>query len=114
MASFGNKNDGAAQRKKYIARRSGQAVKNFDLCYRRYERKEMTPSIEMAKKIAGFLNTTVGYLLGETKETNIHKDPEMLQRLHDLKSLKQEEQSHILFALDAMLGDAKTRSAHAK
>ena len=74
----------------------------------------MTPSIEVAKKIAGFLDTTVGYLPGETKGTNIFKDPEMLQRLHYLKSLKQDEQSHILFALDAKLKDAKTKRAYAK
>jgi transcriptional regulator with XRE-family HTH domain len=32
----------------------------------RYERDEMTPSIEAAKNVAKLLNTTVGYLLGET------------------------------------------------
>ena len=33
----------------------------------RYEHDEMIPSIEAAKNIAKLLNTTVGYLLGETE-----------------------------------------------
>ncbi len=34
----------------------------------RYERDEMVPSIDAAKKIAVTLNTTVGYLLGEVEQ----------------------------------------------
>ncbi|WP_245558474.1 helix-turn-helix domain-containing protein [Fulvivirga imtechensis] len=34
----------------------------------KYERDEMKPSIEAAKKLAKILDTTVGYLLGETEE----------------------------------------------
>jgi transcriptional regulator with XRE-family HTH domain len=40
----------------------------------RYKRDEMTPSIEVAKKIAGYLDTTVGYLLRETDATDLFKD----------------------------------------
>ena len=46
----------------------------------RYERDEMTPSIDAAKKIAVLLNTTVGYLLGETEQTNLLSDPDMHKR----------------------------------
>jgi len=41
----------------------------------RYERDEMTPSVEVAKKISNFLNTSVGYLLGETNKSDLFKDP---------------------------------------
>jgi transcriptional regulator with XRE-family HTH domain len=39
----------------------------------RYERDEMPPSIEAAKKLAKILDTTVGYLLGETDQADIFK-----------------------------------------
>jgi hypothetical protein len=48
----------------------------------------MTPSIEVAKKIAKLLSTTVGYLLGETDEENILKDPEMLKRLNEIEKME--------------------------
>jgi transcriptional regulator with XRE-family HTH domain len=44
----------------------------------KYERDEMQPSIEAAKKIAKLVDTTVGYLLSETEQENLFKDPDML------------------------------------
>jgi transcriptional regulator with XRE-family HTH domain len=80
----------------------------------RYERDEMTPSIEVAKKIAGYLNTTVGYLLGETEETDLFKDPDMLDRLNDIVELPEKEKEALLMSVDAFLRDAKTRKAYKK
>lgn len=60
----------------------------------RYERDEMTPNIEAARKLANQVDTTVGYLLGETKE--VIKDPEMLKRLNDIIALPDADKSHIL------------------
>ena len=76
----------------------------------RYERDEMTPSIEVAKKIAGFLNTTVG----ETQETNLFKDPDMLERLNDIVELPEKEKEALLMSVDAFLRDSKTRKAYKK
>jgi len=114
MASFGKKMSELRKEKNMSQGDLAKLLKTSISVIGRYERDEMTPSIEVAKKIANFLDTTVGYLLGETKETNLFKDPEMLQRLHDIKALKENEQEHILFALDAMLRDAKTRKAYVK
>ncbi|MBX2897719.1 MAG: hypothetical protein KF763_19920 [Cyclobacteriaceae bacterium] len=47
----------------------------------------MTPSIEAAKKLASLLDTTVGYLLGESEDHDLFKDPEMLKRFKDLKNI---------------------------
>ncbi|MEL7119291.1 MAG: helix-turn-helix transcriptional regulator [Bacteroidota bacterium] len=44
-----------------------------------YERGEMTPSIATAKNLAELLDTTVGYLLGETDEADLLKDPDMVK-----------------------------------
>jgi hypothetical protein len=74
----------------------------------------MTPSIEVTKKIAGFLSTTVGYLLGETEDTNLFKDPDMLERLNDIVELPTKEKEALLMRVDAFLRDSKTRKAYKK
>ena len=76
----------------------------------RYERDEMTPSIEVAKNISGYLNTTVGYLLGETDKADLFKDPVMLQRLSDLDKMENTEKSHILHVLDGFITSVKLKN----
>lgn len=44
----------------------------------------MNPSIDAAKKLAKILDTTVGYLLGETENDDLFRDPKMLQRFQDI------------------------------
>ncbi|MEO0626411.1 MAG: helix-turn-helix domain-containing protein, partial [Bacteroidota bacterium] len=66
----------------------------------RYERDEMIPSIEVAQKIANLLDTTVGYLLGKTSDTDLLKDLAMLKRLTDLDQMEQQDKVHILHVLD--------------
>lgn len=80
----------------------------------KYERGEMTPSIEAAKKIARLLDTTVSYLLDETQGLDLFKDRKMLERFIDLNRLPEEERQHAFFLLDALLRDAKTRTAYAQ
>ena len=63
--------------------------------------------IEVAKNIAGYFDTTLGYLLGETEETDLFKDPDMPERLNDIVELPEKEA--LLMGVDAFLRDAKTR-----
>ena len=67
----------------------------------------------MAKKLSKLLDTTVGYLLGETEEVNILKGPSMLKRLNEINLLPDEEKKSILSTVDAFLRDAKARKAYA-
>ncbi len=73
----------------------------------RYERDEMTPSVEVAKKIAGFLNTTVGYLPGETEKADLFKDPAMLTCLSELDKMGNKDKSHIMHVLDGFIKSVK-------
>jgi len=73
----------------------------------KYERDEMKPSIDVANKLAKLVDTTVGYLLDESKNTNALKDPAMLKRLNDINSFTEKEREHILYALDALIKNAK-------
>lgn len=76
----------------------------------RYERDEMTPSIEVAKNISNHLNTTMGYLLGETDKADLFKDPVMLQRLAELDKMESTEKSHILHVLDGFIKSVKLKN----
>lgn len=76
----------------------------------KYERDEMQPSIEAAKKIAKLVSTTVGYLLGETDEENILKDPEMLKRLNEIEKMDNEDKGSILKVLDGFIKSVKLKN----
>ncbi len=76
----------------------------------KYERDEMIPSIEVAKNIAKILDTTVGYLLGETEQVNIFKDPAMLNRLNDIERLDSENKKHLLSVVDGFIQALKIKN----
>lgn len=79
----------------------------------RYERDEMIPSIEVAANMAKLVDTTLAYLVGEAGNNDLLKDQGMLKRLHDINALSDQDKTHILYALDGLLRDAKTRKAYA-
>jgi len=78
----------------------------------KYERDEVKPSIDVVKKIADELETTVGFLLGETKQVNLLKNPAMLKRLNDIDALPDDDKHCILYAIDGLLRDAKAKHAY--
>lgn len=73
-------------------------------------RDEMIPSIEMAKNIAKILDTTVRYILGETEQVNIFKDPEMLNRFNDIEKLDPENKKHLLSVVDGFIHALKFKN----
>jgi hypothetical protein len=40
------------------------------------------------------------------------KDPSMLKRLNDISQLAEKDKEHILYTIDGLLRDAKTRKAY--
>jgi transcriptional regulator with XRE-family HTH domain len=73
----------------------------------KYERDEMTPSIDAAKKLANILNTSVGYLLGENQQSDLFKDPAMLKRFQDISVLPEKEKECLLTTVDHFIKSAK-------
>lgn len=110
MTSFGKKI--TALRKELKMPQSGLAKKlsTSVSVNSRYERDEMTPSINVAKKLAVILNTTLGCLLRESDQENILKDPDMLRRLNDIEGMDTEEKNHVLFKLDALIQKIKLKN----
>ena len=79
----------------------------------RYERGEMTPSVEVAKKLACAFGVTLDFLADDTGKTAEIKDKAMLQRLMELEALDSEDQKTIVHVLDSLLRDAKARKTYA-
>lgn len=73
----------------------------------RYERGDITPSIEVASKIADVLETSIDFLIGKTAVTI---DKQSLKRLEDIEALPDQEKQHILFAIDNMIKGAKLKN----
>jgi len=78
----------------------------------KYERDEVNPTVDAVRKLASALDTTLGYLLGESEDKEMLKDPVMMGRLNDIHNLQDADKAYILKALDAMIRDAKTRQAY--
>lgn len=69
----------------------------------------MLSSIEAAKKIAKLVDT-VGYLLSESKQENVLKDPEMLKRLTEIEKMDSEDKGSILKVLDGFIKSVKLKN----
>jgi len=78
----------------------------------RYERSEITPSIEVAKKIATVFNVSVDYLLDDTGQLSKFKDMKMIKRWEQIHNLSEYDKEHIIYVIDALLRDAQARKAY--
>ena len=78
----------------------------------RYERGEITPSVEVAAKIAKALDVSLDYLVGNT--TVLVKDKKMLYRLELLDKISGEDRETILRVVDSFLKDAQHHTTSKK
>lgn len=76
----------------------------------RYERNDITPSVEVAAKIADALAVSLDYLVGASDEL---LDKGLLSKVLQIQRLPKEPQSHVLALMDAFLRDFKTGQAYA-
>jgi transcriptional regulator with XRE-family HTH domain len=110
MSSFGKRLRECREAKGLSQQDLGKLLETSYTVIGKYERDEMKPSIDVAKKLAKLVDTTVGYMLGETKEVNVLKDPAMLKRLNDIQSFPEKEREHILYTIDALIKSAKLKT----
>jgi len=114
MASFGKKLRECREAKGFSQRELAKLLNTSYSVIGKYERDEMVPSIKAAQSIAKLIDTTVGYLLGETEQTNVLKDPSMLHRLNQISNLAENDKHCILYTLDGLLQNIRTKQAFAK
>ena len=75
----------------------------------RYERNEIKPSIEVAKKIADELGVTIDYLIGGSNQIF---DRALLEKMEDISNLSEDKQKYIFEFIDMCLRDYKTQQAY--
>jgi len=109
MASFGSKLKECRSEKGLSQTELAKQIDTYHSIIGKYERDEVKPTIDVVKKLANVLDTTVGYLLGETEERELLKDPSMLRRLNDIAKFPDKDKDCILYTLDAMINNVKLK-----
>lgn len=74
----------------------------------KYERDEMKPSIDTAKRLADALEVSLDYLVGEGELKVLDKPT--LKRLEDIQNLAEEDKVHIFYTLDNLIKAAKLKA----
>jgi len=73
----------------------------------------MTPSIEVARKLAEIFEVTVDYLVSDRDVNRLLRDQEMVERWRTLDELPADDRSRILYVVHGLIRDAKARRAYA-
>jgi len=74
----------------------------------KYERDEMKPSIETAKKLADALEVSLDYLVGDAELKVL--DKKTMQRLEDIEKLPEEDKLNIFYTIDNLIKAAKLKT----
>ena len=74
----------------------------------KYERNENMPSIEIATKMAKALGISLDYLVGKTE---VELDDKILDRVLEIQKLPTDDRSHLLYLVDGLLQNVKSRLA---
>lgn len=77
----------------------------------RYERGDISPSIDVVEKIADALEVSIDYLIGKTKMV---LDKQTLERLEDMDKLPDDKKNYLYNLIDMCLRDFKIRKSFVK
>jgi transcriptional regulator with XRE-family HTH domain len=96
--------------------RKKQSISQTDLANRlgihknvlgRYERNEVLPSIEIARKIADILDVSLDYLTGKA---DVQMDKNTRDRILEVSKFEEEDKEHIFSVIDAFIAKRKIQS----
>ncbi|RPE14317.1 XRE family transcriptional regulator [Chitinophaga lutea] len=71
----------------------------------RYERGLITPSLEVARKIAQVLKVSLDFLVFGMSEQTANQNVEL--KVHDVASLSDEDKAHVFAVIDAFVTKAR-------
>lgn len=74
----------------------------------KYERDEMKPSIDTAKKLSDALEVSLDYLVGDRDLKVLSK--KTLERLEDIEKLPDADKQNIFYTLDNLIKAAKLKA----
>ena len=102
---FGGRIIDLRKQKKWSRDELGKMVGTSGAMVGKYERSEMTPSVEIAKKIAEALEVSLNYLVGSI--SFVIKDKQMLKRIQDIISLPDKEKDCLITTIDHFIKGSK-------
>ena len=73
----------------------------------RYERNEVLPSIEIARKIADILDVSLDYLTGKV---DVEMDKDTQKRILEVSKFEEADRDHIFSVIDAFIAKRKIQS----
>lgn len=76
----------------------------------KYERDDIIPSVENAKKIANVLQVSIDYLVSENEKDEVI-DNNMLERIREIQKLSNMDKQTIINVIDAFIRDTKAKKA---
>lgn len=106
--TFGQKITFVRKQKKFSQAELGKLSSISGDIVGKYERDEMKPSIDTAKKLADALEVSLDYLVGDGDLQVL--DKKTLQRLQDIANLEEEDKRHIFYTLDNLIKAAKLKT----
>lgn len=77
----------------------------------KYEKEDVIPSVEVAKKIAIAFGVSLDYLVGNNESDELLKDKNMIRRLKEINELPEKDKDCIIYTLDGLLQNVRTRNA---
>jgi transcriptional regulator with XRE-family HTH domain len=77
----------------------------------RYERNEVSPSVDVAKKIADALEVSLDYLAGGSDKAAF--DKQTLNLTYEIEELEPSVKDKLIYLANAIIRDAKTGKAYA-
>lgn len=73
----------------------------------RYERNEVLPSVEIARRIADILDVSLDYLTGKT---DVEVDKDIQKRILEVSKFNDEDRNNIFSVIDAFVAKRKIQS----
>lgn len=77
----------------------------------KYERGDVSPSVEYAKRIADALGVSLDYLVSDSDHEEA-LDNETVKRVMDIQALPPSEKEKVLSVVDALVRDFRTKLAY--
>jgi transcriptional regulator with XRE-family HTH domain len=105
--TFGKRLATYRKERKYSQNKLGLKIGTSGDVIGKYERDEVKPSIDVASKIADALELSLDNLIGKT---NIQLDGKLMQRMQEIQNMDDEDKSHILYLIDAVIKNVKLKS----
>ena len=105
--TFGERITPYTQAAEVVTGRTGQKVGTSAPIVGRYERNEIKPSIEIAKKIADELGVAVDHLLGGSEKMVL--DKKLMKRIEDIEALPEKEKEKIFDYIDLVMRGIKLK-----